>query len=71
MSNQLNKYQAIVITGFTGTMVCDLSSFHADVESRMGRSVWTHEFGLPSFAQELKELYRDEFMYLCNTEKSE
>lgn len=71
MSNQLNKYQAIVITGFTGTMMCDFSNFHADVESRMGRPVWIHEFANQAFADELKEMYKDEFMYLCNTEKSE
>ena len=71
MSNQVSKYQAIVITGFTGITMCDFSNFHADVESRMGRPVWTHEFGNQAFADELKEMYKDEFMYLCNTEKSE
>lgn len=34
----LDKYQAIVITGYTGIMMVDMSSFHKDVESRFGHT---------------------------------
>lgn len=71
MSSMLSKYQAIVITGYTGIMMVDFSSFHADVESRMGRPVWTSEFGNKEFMKEVEEMYKGEFLDLCNTEKSE
>lgn len=71
MSDKLNKYQAIVITGYTGIMMCDFSSFHADVESRFGRSIWTHEFGNKEFMKEVEEMYKGEFLDLCNMEKTE
>lgn len=71
MGSMLSKYQAIVITGYTGITMCDFSSFHADVESRMGHPVWTHEFGFAPFVEELKEMYKDEFIALCYTEKTE
>lgn len=71
MSEMLTKYQAIVITGYTGIVMCEFSTFHADVESRFGRPVWTHEFGNEAFYEEVKEMYKDEFFHLCNTEKSE
>ncbi len=70
MNSTLDKYQAIVITGFTGITMCDFSAFHADVESRMGRPVWSHEFGFAPFVEELKEMYKYEFLALCNTEKA-
>jgi len=71
MSEMLSKYQAIVITGYTGIVMCDFSVFHADVESRFGRSVWTHEFGNEDFTEEVKDMYKDEFMYLCNMKRAE
>lgn len=57
---KLTKEQAVVITGFTGIMSCNFSDFHADVERRMGRPVFTHEFAFN--ADEVKELYREDFL---------
>lgn len=64
----LDKYQAIVITGYTGIMMTDMSSFHRDVESRFGRPVWSHEFGDIDFMEEVRYMYKEEFLALCNTE---
>lgn len=55
------KNQAIVLTGFTGTMCCNFSEFHEDVEKRLGRSVWIHEFSVEDFANKVKELYEEDF----------
>lgn len=57
---KLTKSQAAVITGFTGILVGSFSSFHEDVERRFGAPVWTHQF--PSLMEDIKELYRDDFM---------
>lgn len=64
----LDKYQATVITGYTGIMMVDMSSFHKDVESRFGRSIWSHEFGDRDFMEEVRDMYKEEFLALCNTE---
>ena len=57
---QLTKEQAIVLTGFTGIlMVQNTSDFHEDVERRLGRPVFTHEFADPH--GEIKEAYRADF----------
>lgn len=57
---KLTKEQAVVITGFTGIMSCNFSDFHADVERRMGRPVFTHEFAFNE--DEIRELYREDFL---------
>lgn len=65
--NQLTKEQKIVLTGYTGINFCEkFSQFHEDVEKRMERSVFTHE--LPSLREKLKELYKDDFMFICGCE---
>lgn len=59
---KLTKEQGIVLSGFTGIMMCGFSDFHADVEKRMNRPVWTHEFANEDTAEEIKNLYREDFM---------
>jgi hypothetical protein len=61
----LTKEQAIIITGYTGIGACDFSDFHEDVEKRMNRPVWTHEFGSSEMWEQLKILYREDFLKLC------
>lgn len=61
----LTKEQAIILTGFTGvSMVKDISDFHEDVERRLGRPVFTHEF--VDCAKEIKETYRADFEKLIS-----
>lgn len=59
---KLTKEQGIVITGFTGIVTCNFSDFHADVEKRLGRPVFTHEFGSEQFAAIVESLYREDFL---------
>lgn len=63
---QLTKEQGIVVTGYTGIGACLFSDFHEDVERRLGRPVWTHEFGSEELWSQLKILYRDDFIRMCN-----
>lgn len=58
---RLTQHQALVLTGFTGIMcVNSFSDFHGDVEKRLGRPVWTHQF--PSLNDEIKKAYEADFM---------
>ena len=63
MPKVLDQEQAIILTGFTGIMCCaSFADFHGDVENRIGRPVWTHEFASKEFSEKVKELYREDFM---------
>ncbi len=66
---KFSKEQAIVITGFTGKLACKFSDFHGDVEKRMGRPVFTHEFGNKEFAKKIEELYRGDFLEMVGVEE--
>lgn len=61
----LTKAQAIVITGFTGYAACSMSEIHEDVEKRLGRPVWTHEFANEEVRKEMREAYRADFVAMC------
>jgi hypothetical protein len=60
--DRLTKEQAIILTGFTGFLCCKFSDFHGDVEKRIGRGVYTHEFASKELKKEVQELYREDFM---------
>ena len=65
MVRKLTPKQAIIITGYTGIMaVPDFSIVHADIEKRLGRPVWTHEFASKALWEEIKEKYRKDFLSL-------
>lgn len=59
----ITKQHAIIITGYTGILACDFSDFHEDVEKRLGRPVYTHEF--VALKADIKELYEKDFSDLC------
>lgn len=66
---RLTKEQAVIITGYTGIMTCNkFSDFHEEVEKRMGRPVWTHEMGDKVFFNQIKELFREDFLSLIPQE---
>ena len=64
--NKFTKEQAIVITGFTGKLACKFADFHEDVERRLGRPVFTHQFGDKDFSNKIEELYRADFLAMVD-----
>lgn len=63
--NQLTKEQAIILTGYTNILCCPFSVFQEDVEKRLGRSVFTHEFADEMFTDKVRALYVNDFMNIC------
>lgn len=61
---KITKEQAIVLSGFTGILMCHFSELHQDVEKRMKHPVFTHQFGDEEFSEKVKQLYRDDFVAL-------
>ena len=68
MTPKLTKEQAIIVSGYTGFLVCQFSDLQNDVEKRMGRPVWTHEFGDEDFTEQVEHLYREDFIALAPEE---
>ncbi len=62
---QLTKEQGIIITGFTGKLACKFSDFHADIEKRLGRPVFTHELAY----LDMKKIYEEDFLKLVEANK--
>ena len=70
MTQELTKEQAVIVSGFTGYAACAFGHLHQDVEKRMGRPVFTHEFWNADFAEQVRGVYREDFLAICNKEPS-
>ena len=62
--NKLTKEQAVILSAYTGILMCKFSDFQKYAEKKLGRSIWTHEFASPDLTEELKLKSKDEFMQL-------
>lgn len=62
---KFTKEQALIITGYTGFTACNFGDFQEDVEKRLGRPVFTHEFAREALRDELKEVYKADFIAMC------
>lgn len=67
-----DREKAIVMahTGICMLTGDKLRIFHKYVEDIMGRPVWTHEMGIRSIADEIKEKSKGDFIALCADESS-
>lgn len=61
---KLTREQGLIITGYTGILACDFADFHEDVERRLGRPVFTHEFAFDEVREEIRDAYQDDFAAL-------
>ena len=64
----MTQQEKIVVSAYTGFLMCDWSSLHKYIEERMGRPVWTHEMGSDKFLADLREIVKPDFLALCGPE---
>ena len=63
----LDLDQAVVISAYTGIMCCMFSDMHSEVEKRLGRPVFTHEFASKKLWEDkIMPAFKDDFLALCN-----
>lgn len=61
---KLTKEQAVVVSAYTGFLICDFGDMHEYIEKIMGRSVFTHEMGCEEVMLEIREAAKDDFLAL-------
>jgi hypothetical protein len=61
----MTKYEAIVVSAYTGFLMCDFSDVHEYVEKKLGRPIWTHEFADKSIWEEIREKIKPDFLKIC------
>lgn len=67
----MTKQEKIVVSAYTGVLMCDFDDLHKYIEDKLGRSVWTHELALEAVSAEIKEKSKADFLAICQRESDD
>lgn len=57
--------EAVIISAYTGFLICDFDDMHKYIEEKLGRPVWTHELASKEIQNEIRQKCKTEFLELC------
>ena len=58
--------ERIIVSAYTGYLLCPFQFVHEYIEKKLGRPVWTHEFADERVLEEIREKCRDDFVALAD-----
>lgn len=61
--------EKIVVSAYTGYLMCDFNEVHKYIEKLMGRPVFTHELSLDLVQDEIKKKSKADFLKICSGEE--
>ena len=61
----MTKQERLIVSAYTGVLMCDMSDLQEYIEKVLNRPVWTHELGDKNVLAEIKEKVRPDFLALC------
>ena len=64
----MTKREKIIISAYTGFLMCDFADVHAYIEGKLGYSVWTHEIGTEEMQDKIHAAVKPDFLELCASE---
>lgn len=57
--------ERVIVSAYTGVLMCSMSDMCEYIEEKLGRPVWTHELADPQVVAEIKEKTKSDFLELC------
>lgn len=64
----MTKWEKVVISAYTGVLMCDFDDLHKYIEDKLGRPVWTHEPASRAVWAEIAEKTKEDFLAICQRE---
>lgn len=61
----MTQRERIIVSAYTGVLMCDFGLVHKYIEEKMGHPVWTHELRFESTHAEIREKIKPDFIELC------
>lgn len=66
----MTKQEKIIVSAYTGYLMCNFSDMHEYIEKKLGRPVWTHELASKKIMEEIREATKSDFLKLCKNEET-
>ncbi len=61
--------ECVIVSAYTGFLMCDFPDLHKYIEEKMGRPVWTHEMADKEFFEALRKATKEDFLALCQSKE--
>lgn len=66
----MTKLEKLIVSAYTGILMCDMDEFHAFAEKVLKHPIYTHEFAETETWDELRRATKQDFLLLCKTKDS-
>ena len=67
----MTKQEKIIVSAYTGVLMCDFDDVHEYIQKKLGRQIFTHELADKDIQKEVEEKLKEEFLEICNREEPE
>lgn len=64
----MTEKEKIIVSAYTGYLMCDFDKVHQYIEQKLGLPVYTHELSSLNVQNEIMNKVRDDFLSLCDSE---
>lgn len=61
----ITDHDRLVISAYTGYLMCNFSKLHEFIEKTLGRPVFVHELANPSVTKEIQKKLKTEWLAIC------
>lgn len=67
----MTQREKIIVSAYTGILMCDFSDLHAYIEEKLEHPVWTHELASETVWAEIKEKSKSDFLAICQRDSND
>lgn len=64
----MTNRERVVISAYTGVLMCKFEDLHEYIETLLERPVWTHELADKDVWNQVKEKSKPDFLALCSND---
>lgn len=57
--------EKVIVSAYTGFLMCSFQDMHKYIEEKLGRPVWTHEMASINVQNEIRKAVKPDFIALC------
>lgn len=61
----MTKQECIIVSAYTGFLLCDFDDMHKYIEEKLKRPVWTHELADEKVVKAIREAVKPDLERIC------
>ena len=67
----MTKQEKIIVSTYTGVLMCNFDDVHEYIQKKLGRPVFSHELADKDIQKEIEEKTKEDFLEICSREEPE